>query len=176
MHFWVVWDENELVYALFLLFKSLFFRLYTLLYIREINPKWGKKEENIDDQTSQRGVLKAMFFEDKSSLIAIEKRCYWKLKVMLLQSRRIDLLWERLWALKISRMRCLCNGRAKVEEGTEKGSEVEGTNSRTLLTMLKCWDEKMMSWIQNEDQLACEGGQVDCRRSTMRLTWQSKRR
>ena len=39
MHFWVVWDENELVYILFLLFKSLFFRLYTLLYIREINPK-----------------------------------------------------------------------------------------------------------------------------------------
>ncbi|WP_262502613.1 hypothetical protein [Hoylesella nanceiensis] len=40
--------------------------------------------------------------------------------------------------MKISRMRCLRNGRAKVEEGTEKGSEVEGTNSRTLLTMLKC--------------------------------------
>ena len=39
MYFGVVWGENELVYALFLLFKSLFFRLYTLLYIREINPK-----------------------------------------------------------------------------------------------------------------------------------------
>lgn len=51
-----------------------------------------KKEENIDDQTSQRGVLKAMFFEDKSSLIAIEKRCNCKIKTMLLQSRRIDLL------------------------------------------------------------------------------------
>ena len=39
MHFLVVCDENELVYALFLLFKTLFFRLYTLLYIREINLK-----------------------------------------------------------------------------------------------------------------------------------------
>jgi len=39
MHFWGVWGKNKFVYALFLLFKSLFFRLYTLLYIREINPK-----------------------------------------------------------------------------------------------------------------------------------------
>ena len=53
-----------------------------------------KKEENIDDQTSQSGVLKAMFLKDKSSLIAIEKQCYCKTKTMLLQSRRIDLLWK----------------------------------------------------------------------------------
>jgi hypothetical protein len=39
MHFWGVWGKNKFVNTLFLLFKSLFFRLYTLLYIREINPK-----------------------------------------------------------------------------------------------------------------------------------------
>jgi hypothetical protein len=51
-----------------------------------------RKEENIDDQTSQREVLKALLLKDKSSLIAIEKQCYCKTKTMLLQSRRIDLL------------------------------------------------------------------------------------
>lgn len=35
-----------------------------------------KKEENIDEQTSQSVVLKALLLKDKSSLIAIEKRCY----------------------------------------------------------------------------------------------------
>jgi hypothetical protein len=35
-----------------------------------------KKEENIDEQTSQSGVLKALLLKDKSSLIAIEKQCY----------------------------------------------------------------------------------------------------
>lgn len=35
-----------------------------------------KKEENIDDQTSQSGVLITLLLRDKSSLIAIEKRCY----------------------------------------------------------------------------------------------------
>ena len=39
MHFWGVWGENELAKTLFLLFKSLFFRPYTLLYIKEISPK-----------------------------------------------------------------------------------------------------------------------------------------
>lgn len=33
-----------------------------------------RKEENIDDQTSQREVLKALLLKDKSSLIAIEKQ------------------------------------------------------------------------------------------------------
>mgnify|MGYP001736712663 FL=1 len=51
-----------------------------------------KKEEKVDEQTSQSGVLKALLLKDKSSLIAIEKQCYCKLKTMLLQSRRIDLL------------------------------------------------------------------------------------
>ena len=51
-----------------------------------------KKEENIDEQTSQREVLKALLLKDKSSLIAIEKRCYCKTKTMQLKSRRIDLL------------------------------------------------------------------------------------
>jgi len=51
-----------------------------------------KKEEKLDKQTSQSGVLKAMFFEDKSRLIAVEKQCYCKIKTMLLQSRRISLL------------------------------------------------------------------------------------
>ena len=35
-----------------------------------------KKEENIDEQTSQSGVLKVLLLKDKSSLIAIEKQCY----------------------------------------------------------------------------------------------------
>jgi len=53
-----------------------------------------KKEEKIDEQTSQRGILKALLLKDKSSLIALEKQCYCKTKTMLLQSRRIDLLWK----------------------------------------------------------------------------------
>ena len=51
-----------------------------------------KKEEKVDEQTSQSGVLKALLLKDKSSLITIEKQCYYKIKTMLLQSRRIDLL------------------------------------------------------------------------------------
>ena len=51
-----------------------------------------KKEEKVDEQTNQSGVLKALLLKDKSSLIALEKRCYCKTKTMLLQSRRIDLL------------------------------------------------------------------------------------
>ena len=43
-----------------------------------------KKEEEVDDQTTQRRVLKAMLLKDKSSLIAIEKQCYCKIKTMLL--------------------------------------------------------------------------------------------
>ena len=43
-----------------------------------------KKEEEVDEQTSQRGVLKALLLKDKSNLIAIEKQCYCKTKVMLL--------------------------------------------------------------------------------------------
>jgi len=39
MHFWGVWGKNKFVDVLFLLFKSLFFRPYTLLYIREIRRK-----------------------------------------------------------------------------------------------------------------------------------------
>ena len=35
-----------------------------------------KKEEKVDEQTSQSGVLKALLLKDKSSLITIEKRCY----------------------------------------------------------------------------------------------------
>lgn len=50
-----------------------------------------EKEENIDEQTSQSGVLKALLLKGKSSLIAIEKQCYCKTKTMLLQSRRINL-------------------------------------------------------------------------------------
>ena len=51
-----------------------------------------KKEEKVDEQTSQSGVLKALLLKDKSSLIAIKKQCYCKIKTMLLQSRRISLL------------------------------------------------------------------------------------
>lgn len=51
-----------------------------------------KKEEEVDDQTTQRRVLKAMLLKDKSNLIAIEKQCYCKTKTMLLQSRQISLL------------------------------------------------------------------------------------
>ena len=50
-----------------------------------------KKEEEVDDQTTQRRVLKAMLLKDKSRLIAVEKQCYCKIKTMLLQSRRINL-------------------------------------------------------------------------------------
>lgn len=51
-----------------------------------------KKEEKVDEQTNQGRVLKALLLKDKSSLIAIEKQCYCKIKTMLLQSRRVDLL------------------------------------------------------------------------------------
>ena len=111
-----------------------------------------KKEENIDDQTSQRWVLKALLLKDKSSLIAPEKRCYCKTKTMLLQSRRIDLLWKVFWALKISRMKCLRNWRAKDKEGAEK-RKVSGNykqqNSTDNVEMLRWKDDELNTeWRQ----------------------------
>ena len=105
-----------------------------------------KKEEEVDDQTTQRRVLKAMLLKDKSRLIAVEKHCYCKTKTMLLQSRQISLLWERLWALKISRMKCLRNWRAKDKEGAEK-RKVSGNykqqNSTDNVEMLRWKDDEL---------------------------------
>ena len=103
-----------------------------------------KKEEKVDAQTSQSGVLKALLLKDKSSLIAIEKQCYWKLKVMLLQSRRIDLLWKVFWPFRMNGTRKVRKWRAKVEEGTKK--KEAKWKEQTAELYRQCWNVEMKRW------------------------------
>jgi hypothetical protein len=49
MHFWGVWGKNEFVDVVFLLFKSLFFCLYTLIIYKRDKTKIRKKEEKVDE-------------------------------------------------------------------------------------------------------------------------------
>lgn len=105
-----------------------------------------KKEEKIDEQTSQRGILKALLLKDKSSLIALEKQCYCKTKTMLLQSRRIDLLWKVFWPFRMNGMGKVRTWRAEVEEGTGKrkrSGRNKQQNSTDNVEMLRWKDDEL---------------------------------
>ena len=87
-----------------------------------------------------------MLLKDKSRLIAVEKHCYCKIKTMLLQSRRIDLLWKVFWPFRMNGMRKVRNWRAKVEEGTGKrkrSGRHKQQNSTDNVEMLRWKDDEL---------------------------------
>lgn len=106
--------------------------------------KWSKKWDARVKEARQEVVLKALLLKDKSRHIALEKRCYWKLKRMLLQSRRIDLFWKVFWSFRMNGMRKVRTWRAKGEG--RKGKKETKWKEQTAELYRQCWNFELKRW------------------------------